>query len=138
MHEVINRHRIWHKFNNAQSKRIAECTVLPGQRYKTLLGALLSDAGGIELCSRAKRQPIRRFAAASVLAEQLEARLANGERINTAEHALLVSSLVRLIAKIGISRHSKVITPTVSEYLAKRRRNGGDASADDIEVEAAE
>jgi hypothetical protein len=64
-------------------------------------------------------QLIRRFAATAVLAEQIEARLASGEEINAQEHALLSSSLVRLVQRIGINRIAKDITPTLSQYRAE-------------------
>jgi hypothetical protein len=60
---------------------------------------------------------IRRFSAAAVLAEQLEAKLANGEEIDIAQHALLCSSLVRLSARIGIDRRAKKVVPTLDQYM---------------------
>jgi hypothetical protein len=62
-------------------------------------------------------QLIRRFAAAAVLAEQMQARLANVEQIDIAEHALLVSTLVRVAQRIGINRVSRDISPTLSDIL---------------------
>ena len=62
--------------------------------------------------SEARRQLVRRFAAAAVLAEQLESKLANGQAIDLQEHALLCSSLVRLSARIGINRMPKNLTPS--------------------------
>jgi hypothetical protein len=63
---------------------------------------------------------VRRFAAAAVLAEQLESRLANGEQIDIQEHALLCSTLARLASRIGIERRAKVIGPTLAEYLTEQ------------------
>ena len=45
-----------------------------------------------------------------MLAEQLEAKLARGEEIDIAQHALLCSNLVRLSARIGIDRIAKDIS----------------------------
>ena len=55
---------------------------LPYQRYRSIVSALAVDAGGIEQLSAVKAQLIRRFAAASVLAEQLDRRIANGEEVD--------------------------------------------------------
>jgi hypothetical protein len=74
------------------------------RRYRDIVGAILVDQGGADLCSESRLQLIRRFAAAAVLAEQLEGRLANGEQIDVAEHATLSSTLVRLATRIGIER----------------------------------
>jgi hypothetical protein len=68
------------------------------------------------MCSESRRQLIRRFSAACVLAEDLEGRLARGEEIDVERHALLCSTLTRL-QRIGIDRRAKNITPSLSEYL---------------------
>jgi hypothetical protein len=102
--------------------------VLPGvdgrsavaRRYRDLASQIVADQGGLDRCSEARLQLIRRFAAASVLAEQLEARLANGEGIDVAEHAALASTLVRLAAKIGIDRRAKPVVPSVRDYIEGR------------------
>jgi hypothetical protein len=58
------------------------------------------------LCSESRRQLIRRFSAACVLAEDLEGRLARGEEIDVERHALLCSTLTRLAQRIGIDRRA--------------------------------
>jgi hypothetical protein len=87
------------------------------RRYKTIASAILVDQGGAEQCSEARKQLIRRFSAAAVLSEQLEARLCNGEAIDVTQHALLVSSLVRIARQIGVDRVARDVTPSLSEYL---------------------
>src|SRR6478735_7095268 len=44
------------------------------QRFRDIAAAILVDQGGAELCSESRRQLIRRFSAACVLAEYLEER----------------------------------------------------------------
>jgi hypothetical protein len=87
------------------------------RRYRDIVSAILVDQGGADQCSEARKQLIRRFAAASVLAEQMEAALARGEPIEIAEHALLTSTLVRIAQRIGIDRRAKTITPNLRDYL---------------------
>jgi hypothetical protein len=101
------------------------------RRYRDIASAIVVDQGGADACSESRLQLVRRFAAAAVLAEQMEAKLANGEQIDIQQHALLCSSLVRLSNKIGVTRHAKNITPSVQDYLRNRRH-------DVIEAEAAE
>jgi hypothetical protein len=55
------------------------------RRFKDITSAVLTDQGGADQCSESRLQLVRRFAAAAVLAERMEARLANGEEINIAE-----------------------------------------------------
>jgi hypothetical protein len=86
------------------------------RRYRDIAAALIADAGGTERCSETRLQLIRRFAALSVQAEQLESRLANGEEINLAAHAHISSTLVRLVSRLGINRQAKAI-PSLSDYL---------------------
>ena len=68
----------------------------PYRRYRDICAAIATDQGGAERLSETRLQLIRRFAAAACLAEAMEARLANGEQIDLAEHAQLASTLVRI------------------------------------------
>ena len=96
--------------------------ILPGvdqrqkiaRRYRDLVSALAVDQGGAAHLSEARMQLVRRFAAASVLAEQMEGRLANGEQIDIAEHAQLSSTLVRLTNHLGLDR----VPRAVNSYVA--------------------
>ena len=87
------------------------------RRFKDITSGILADQGGADQCSEGRLQLVRRFAAAAVLAEQLESRLANGEQIDIQKHALLCSTLTRLAQRIGIDRRAKNITPSLGDYL---------------------
>jgi hypothetical protein len=87
------------------------------RRFKDITAALVVDQGGADRLSEARFQLVRRFAAAAVIAEQMEARLANGGEINIIEHAQLTSTLVRIAQRIGINRRAKDITPALPDYL---------------------
>ena len=94
---------------------------LIARRYRDIASQIMVDQGDAALVSEARAQLVRRFSAAACLAEQLEARLANGETIDIAEHALLCSTLVRLAGKIGINRIPKDIeASSLDEYLAEK------------------
>jgi hypothetical protein len=97
------------------------------RRFKDITSAILADQGGAELCSESRLQLVRRSAAAAVLAEQMESRLANGEQIDIQEHALLCSTLTRLAQRIGIERRARDVGPTLGDLLredAMRQRDG--------------
>jgi hypothetical protein len=104
---------------------------LIARRYRDVASAILADQGGAHQCSESRQQLIRRFAAAAVLAEQMEARLANGEEINIAEHALLCSTLVRIGHRIGLARIPREVVDPALEIYERALREG-----DDAEVEA--
>lgn len=82
------------------------------RRYRDLVSAIIAERGGSDLITETIAQLIRRFSAASVLAEQMEARIARGETVDIGEHALLCSTLVRVANHIGIDRIATDITPT--------------------------
>jgi hypothetical protein len=87
------------------------------RRYRDITAALISDQGGLSRMSEARMQLCRRFAAQSVQAEALEARLANGEEVKIEEHALISSTLVRLASRLGVDRRIGKIIPDLGDYL---------------------
>jgi len=112
---------------SADARRLVnDKTLLPGvdgrsltyKRYRELVSAIAADQGGADQLSAARAQLIRRYAAASVLAEQMEVRLAAGEQIDVTEFSLLTSTLVRVAQRIGINRIPRNLTPTVADYVA--------------------
>ncbi len=105
------------------------------RRYKDIANAILVDQGGADVCSESRKQLVRRFAAAAVLAERLEARLANGEEIDIQQHALLCSTLVRVAQRIGINRIPRDVTPSLAEYLASAYPKDESAPAADETTE---
>ena len=94
------------------------------RRYRDIIGAVISDQGGAEHLSEARLQLIRRFSGATVLAEQMEARLALGEQIDIREYSLLVSTIVRVAQRLGIERRAKNVTPSLGQYLSNKQAKG--------------
>jgi hypothetical protein len=94
---------------------------LLARRFRDIASAITSDQGGAAHLSEARLQLVRRFAAAAVIAEQMESDLANGKPVNITEHALLCSTLVRVARQIGIARVARNVTPTLDQYLAQRQ-----------------
>jgi hypothetical protein len=98
------------------------------RRFKDIIGAVLVDQGGVDRLSESRLQLVRRFAAACVLAEQMESRLVNGEEINIQEHSLLCSTLVRVAQRIGINRVPKTVSSLhdyLESYAAEAAANEG-------------
>jgi hypothetical protein len=107
------------------------------RRYRDITTAILIDQGGADQCSESRMQLIRRFAAAAVLAEQMEGRLARGEAIDIVQHSTLSSTLVRLVQRIGIDRVARDITSFGDAWRAdieERRREAEAAKSDADEV----
>jgi hypothetical protein len=87
------------------------------RRFRDLIGAFVADMGGISNCSEIKLALLRRLAAASVLAEQIEAQALNGSEINLAEYCNLASTTVRISSRVGLTRQTRNVTPTLTEYI---------------------
>jgi hypothetical protein len=127
--------------SHARSRVSNGCDVLPNvdgrsvvaRRFRDISSQILVDMGGADLCSESRKQLVRRFAAAAVIAEQMEAALARGEEIDVQEHALLCSTLTRLASRIGIDRVPREVIPDPLAYA--RQIEAEEASA--IEAEEA-
>ena len=100
-----------------------------GRRFRDLVIQICEDQGGLDRLSESRLQLVRRFCAACVLAEAMEAKLVNGEQISVQEHALLCSSLVRIASRIGINRVPKNVTPELRDYIETEQK--------EIEIEPA-
>ena len=100
---------------------VPDCPSLFARRFREIASAVLHDQGGGDGLSEARVQLIRRFAASAALAEQLEARLAYGNKINIAEHTLLCATLARLAQVIGSGRTTRDVTATLADYLPPNR-----------------
>lgn len=100
--------------------------VLPGidgrspiaRRYRDIIAQVALDQGGAERMSEARVQLCRRFAGLAVLAEDAEARMVNGQAIDIVEYSQLTSTLTRVVARLGINRIARDVTPSVSAYLS--------------------
>jgi hypothetical protein len=118
--------------------------ILPGidgrsptaRRYRDLVDAICQDQGGKDRMAEARVQLVRRFSAAAVLAEQIEAKLVMGQPVNIGEHAQLTSAMVRVASRIGINRRAREIMPTLNEYLTTQI--GGNEQAEPGPVEPTE
>jgi hypothetical protein len=92
------------------------------RRYRDIIAAVVADQGGAGTMAEARHQLVRRFAAAAVLAENLEAKLCNGEDIDVAQHSLLSSTLVRLAQRLGINRVARDVSPVLADILREKVR----------------
>src|SRR5262249_4034587 len=70
------------------------------RRFRDLIRAFISDAGGVENCSEIRLGMLRRLAAATVLSEELEGKAVNGEPVDVATFCQLASTTVRLAARL--------------------------------------
>jgi hypothetical protein len=91
--------------------------------------AYVSDMGGDENCSEVKLGLARRLAAATVLSEEIEGKVVNGEAISIADFCQLASTTVRLATRLGIERIPREIGPSLGELLREDLRQQREAAA---------
>ena len=109
-----------HGANRVSNGRAVSTAVRPpvfALRYRQIASAIMHDQGGPDRCSETRQQLIRRFAAAAVLAEQMEAQLARGETIDIKDHALLCSIMVNVARLLGRDKVARNVTSALAKYL---------------------
>lgn len=90
----------------------------PARRFRDLIRAFIADAGGVDACSEVKLGLLRRLAAASVLAETMEARAVSGQPIDVNAFCTLASTTVRISQRVGINRVPRDVE-SIGDYLQK-------------------
>jgi hypothetical protein len=76
--------------------------------FDRLYADIASDLGN-ELTA-VERSLVEGFVGATVVLQALNTRLALGQDIDLSEHAAVCSSMVRIAAKIGLSRRSRIVS----------------------------
>jgi hypothetical protein len=89
------------------------------RRFRDLVNAYVADMGGLDRCSEIKIGLLRRLAATTVAAEQLEARMVAGEAVDVGQLCQLASTSVRISARLGLERRLRDVSPTLSDILRR-------------------
>jgi hypothetical protein len=76
--------------------------------FDKLYADISSDLGGD--LTAVERSLVEGFVGATVVLQALNTKLALGEEIDLSEHAAVCSSMVRIAAKIGLSRRSRIVS----------------------------
>jgi hypothetical protein len=97
---------------------------LVARRFRDIASAVARDLGGVDQLTEVKKQLIRRFAAAAVVAENRETALCKGEDIDLRRYGTLCNTIVRLAHKLGMDRVPRDITDslTLQDILTEGRR----------------
>ncbi len=108
------------------------------RRGKEVFGAVLADLGGLDLQSELSLQTMRRVTGLTILAEQMEAKLAQDEEIDVNQYVTVINSFNRTAGALGLARQSKDITPNLEQYLASKAAERPAEPEDTDELEDAE
>ncbi len=90
------------------------------RRFRDVYGDLLEHAGGDARISEARRHLVKRATALIVWCEIVEAKLANGEALDTQAYNGACNTLRRLLSDIGLDRAIKDVTPRLGDYVQGR------------------
>ena len=94
--------------------------------FDRIFEGIAADLGGKEHLTTVETALAEAFAGAAVRMHDMNAHLLLGQNINLAEHAMAISSLVRIASRIGTRRRPRDVTPNLGEYI----RNIEDEEAD--------
>lgn len=82
-----------------------------------MLADLLSDMGGGDRVSTAKRALAEHAAVLNAMASDQGARYLSGEPIDVTEFATIANALRRLLCDVGLQRVPRDVTPDLQSYL---------------------
>jgi hypothetical protein len=77
--------------------------------FDALASAIAVDLGGYSELTAIERALVEGFCGAAIVLQSLNTKLALGQDVDLSEHAVVCSSMVRIAAKIGLSRRSRLI-----------------------------
>jgi hypothetical protein len=84
--------------------------------FERLYGDISSDLGND--LTAVERALVEGFCGSVVVLQALNTKLALGEAIDLTEHASVCSSMVRIAAKIGLSRRSRIVSGLIEAEAA--------------------
>jgi hypothetical protein len=90
------------------------------RRYRDILTQIECDVGGHESLSEAQKQLCRRAATLSFTAECMEVDAVAGNAFDIDLFGQLTDRLGRCLARLGLERVSRDVTPTLQSYLAAK------------------
>ena len=88
--------------------------------FDQIFEGIASDLGGKKNLSTVEIALAEAFAGAAVRMHDMNAHLLLGQPIDLTEHAMAISSLVRIASRIGTRRRPHNVTPDLRDYLDAR------------------
>jgi hypothetical protein len=87
------------------------------QAAKALVDSLIVDLGGDTRLTAGELQLVQRAAMTGAIVADFEARWVAGQSIALHEYLAAVNVQRRVLAKLGLRRRSRDVTPTLQQYL---------------------
>ena len=92
------------------------------RRSREIGAALCSDMGGGDHLSEAQKQLVRCAVGLVVLRENLDAKAANGEAIDSREYGAICDNLRRVLMAIGLQRAARDMTGSQEDQINRLLR----------------
>jgi len=92
---------------------------LMARRFREIVAGVEADLGGD--LTEAQKHLLARAATLAVWAEARETDLANGCEFDAAQYSAVANAQCRLLADLGLQRRAKEISPSLPDYLARKR-----------------
>lgn len=116
------------KFRNAKvvlvTREALDGRTLAAQLFDNLACQIQTDLGGKSELTAIELSLIEAFTGSTVMLQNLNARMLQGEQIDPIEHSAIVSSMVRTGSRLGLRRRSRDVNPSLSDYLVRGNANG--------------
>lgn len=93
------------------------------------LNSVLSDLGGEDHVPAGKRALAEHAAIMNAMAMHQGAQFLSGEPVSIGDYATLTNALRRLLETVGLERVAKDITPSISQYAARKAAEKAEAAA---------
>jgi hypothetical protein len=84
--------------------------------FDRIVTDITADLGGKQQLSTVALALIEAFAGSCITLDALNARLLLGEQIDLSDHAQVVSAMVRVASRLGLSRSARDVTPDPLTY----------------------
>ena len=86
------------------------------KQFDSIAASIATDMGGEDQLCTIQKHLVEAFAGCAVNVSDLNARLLLGEKVDLAQHAQAVTTLVRVASRLPIGRVARQI-PSMAEYL---------------------
>jgi hypothetical protein len=86
-------------------------------RFRDLNDDIIADLGGRDRLSTGQIQLVRRAATLSIMAEAMEADAVASKAFDVDLYGQLTDRLGRCLARLGLERKARDVTPTLQSYL---------------------
>jgi hypothetical protein len=95
------------------------------KQFDSIARGIAADLGGEDRLSTVQKHLIEAFAGAALQMHDFNARLLLGQNINLSDQLAAISAMVRVAARLPLTRVPKEVQP-LDSYLRERRTNGAD------------